>query len=242
MFKTFFRRPAALPVPPTPPIPSPCPGPQDGARHDPTSAARAGGLEVFACLTARLKKDGRVHVESMLCALGALAGYACQVQLRAQARAAGLPEVSAFHVVTAGDGKRYLFGEPLNGLLAGPRLSIWTVCSGGMGIASKAALPDPDAIFQHVAASVGSAAFGVPRLPPAHQPAQMPLAYLKALWPVVGPIAARHCPDRALWNALFCAALKRTLRVAQGTIAPELASRLVMESAVAMSKVDLDAA
>lgn len=206
------------------------------------SAAREGGLEVFACLTARLKQDGRVHIECMLCALGAVAGYACQAQLRAQARAGGLPEASVFHVVTAGDGRRYFFGEPLNGLLAGPRMSIWTVCSGGLGIGGKAARLEPNEIFQHVSASVGTEAFGVPRVAAAHQPAAMPAAYLEALWPPVAAIAARHSPDPGHWNLLFCAALKRTLQVAEGTIAPELACRLVMESAVAMSKVDLDAA
>lgn len=242
MFKTLFRKPADLPVPPTPPIQPPTGATHDAARQDALSAAREGGLEVFACLTARLKKDGRVHVESMLCALGAVAGYACQAQLRGQARAAGLPEEAAFHAVVAADGKRYFFGDLLNGLLAGPRMSIWTVCGGTLGIAGKAGLPDAGEIFQHVTASVGSAAFGVPRLPAAHQPVDTPLACLKALWPVVGPIAARHCPDPAHWNMLFCAAIKRTLQVAEGTIAPEPAFRLVMESAVAMSKVDLSAA
>ena len=247
MFKKLFQKPADLPVPPTPPYQAPSGAAHDAAGFDAAgfdalSAAREGGLEVFACLTARLKQDGRVHIESMLCALGAVAGYACQAQLRAQARAAGLAEASAFHVVTAGDGRRYFFGELLNGLLAGPRMSIWTVCSGGLGIAGKAGLPDAADIFQHVTASSGSASFGVPRVPAAHQPAAMPVDYLKALWPLVAPIAARHSPDPAHWNLLFCAALKRTLQVAEGTIARDIACRLVMESAVAMSKVDLDAA
>lgn len=242
MFKKFFQRPADLPVPSTPPIHPPTGSPHDSARQDVMSAAREGGLEVFACLTARLKKDGRVHIETMLCALGAVAGYACQAQLRAQARAAGLPEASAFHAVTAADGKRYFFGDLLNGLVAGPRTSIWTVCSGALGMTRKAGLPDPDEIFQHVAASVGSAAFGVPRVPAAHQPVELPLACLKTLWPAVAAIAARRCPDPAHWSLLFCAALKRALQVAEGTIAPDRAFRLVMESAVAMSKVDLEAA
>lgn len=242
MFKKFFRRPADLPVLPTPALQTAIVPTHETAPQGAVSAARASGLEVFACLTARLKQDGRVHIESMLCALGAVAGYACQAQLRAQAAAAGLPEASPFHVVTGADGKRYFFGELLNGLLAGPQMSIWTVCSGALGIAGKAGLPDPAEIFQHVSASAGSPAFGVPRVPAAHQPVEPPLACLKALWPLVGPIAARHCPDPAHWNMLFCAAIKRTLQVAEGTIAPEPAFRLVMESGVAMSKVDLGAA
>lgn len=242
MFKKLFHRAADLPLPPTPPIQPMTGTPHDSAGQDAMSAAREGGLEVFACLTARLKKDGRVHIESMLCALGAVAGYACQAQLRAQARAGGLAEEAAFHAVTAADGKRYFFGDLLNGLLVSPRMSVWTVCSGAMGMAGKAGLLDANAIFEHAAASVGSAAYGMPRLPAAHQPFEAPLVYLKALWPAVAPIAARHCPDPAHWSMLFCAALKRTLQVAEGTIAPELAFRLVMESAVAMSKVDLDGA
>ena len=87
MFKKLFQKPADLPVPPTPPIRSSSGATHDGGRHAVTSAAREGGLEVFACLTARLKKDGRVHIESMLCALGAVAGYACQaLQIGADAQ------------------------------------------------------------------------------------------------------------------------------------------------------------
>src|SRR5690349_7973973 len=57
---------------------------------DPLIGAKMGGKEVLSRLLAGMKTDKGVHAESLFCALGALAGYACQAQLRAQAMALGM--------------------------------------------------------------------------------------------------------------------------------------------------------
>ena len=64
------------------------------AKIDPMIGAKLGGKEIFERLVRGMKTDRGVHTESLLCALGALAGYACQASLRANALAKGLPETA----------------------------------------------------------------------------------------------------------------------------------------------------
>lgn len=56
--------------------------------------------------------------QSLLCALGSLAGYSCQASLRTAAIQNGEHENSAFDIVKTVDGKQYFFGDPLNRELA----------------------------------------------------------------------------------------------------------------------------
>lgn len=209
---------------------------------DPPAAARIGGKEVFHRLYTAMKNDQGVHIESMLCVLGALAGYACQAEVRAIARAKNLPDDAVFHIVSAVDGRRYYFGELLNQPLLNAQPSLWGMAAAAATQAGAAVLPDPHALFRHVAASVGSDAFGVPRVPAKHKAGDTPRGYLRQLWPALFPLVRNLCPDPALWPVVFGVAIQRTIDAANGAIDPALAFTIVMEAAVPMSRVDLDAA
>jgi hypothetical protein len=207
---------------------------------DPLATARIGGREVFHRLYAAMRNERGVHVESMLCVLGALAGYACQAEVRAIARAKNLPDDAVFQIVSAVDGRRYYFGELLNQPLLNAQPSLWGMAAAAATRAGAAGLPDPHALFRHVAASVGSDAFGVPRVPTRHKAGDTPRGYLKQLWPALFPLVRKLCPDPALWPVVFGMAIGHTIEAAQGTIDPALAFTIVMEAAVPMSKVDLE--
>jgi len=228
--------------------PKRAPAPAHGALHDaqgqadPQDAAQIAGREVFHRLYAAMKNEQGVHVESMLCVLGALAGYACQAEVRAIARAKNLPDDAVFHIVNATDGRRYYFGDLLNQPLLNAQPSLWGVVAAAAARAGATALPDPHELFRHVAASVGSDAFGLPRVPAKHKAGDTPRGYLKQLWPALFPLVRKLCPDPALWPVAFGVAIQLTIDAANGTIAPALAFAIVMEAAVPMSKVDLDAA
>jgi hypothetical protein len=208
---------------------------------DPLATARIGGREVFHRLYAAMRNERGVHVESMLCVLGALAGYACQAEVRAIARAKNLPDDAVFQIVSAVDGRRYYFGELLNQPLLNAQPSLWGLAAAAATRAGAAGLPDPHALFRHVAASVGSDAFGVPRVPAKHRAGDTPRGYLKQLWPALFPLVRKLCPDPALWPVVFGMAIGHTIEAAHGTIDPALAFTIVMEAAVPMSKVDLEA-
>lgn len=231
------------------PAPAPAPAPrnpqgsmQGKPQPDPLAAAKIGGREVFHRLYAAMRNERGVHVESMLCVLGALAGYACQAEVRAIARAKNLPDDAVFQIVSTAGGQRYYFGDLLNQPLLNAQPSLWGMVAAAATQAGATSLPDPHELFRHVAASVGGDAFGLPRVPLRHKAGDTPHGYLKQLWPVLFPLVRNLCPDPALWPVVFGVAIGRTIETAQGAIAPALAFTIVMEAAVPMSKVDLDAA
>lgn len=140
--------------------------------EDPLIGAKLGSKEIFQRLLDGMKDSKGVHIESLLCALGALAGYSCQANLRAQALAKGMPETAPFQTVRTKNGKQYFFGDPLNNALAGSQYSVWGLAGGAAQHAGAKELPDLNEIFQHTSSVLGSDQFGIPRVPENHKPRQ----------------------------------------------------------------------
>lgn len=212
---------------------------REKSASDPLIGAKLGGKEIFQRVLTALRNEKGVHTETLLAVLGALAGYACQAQLRAEAFKNGKPESSLFQVMTTANGKSYYFGDPLNHLLAGPQYSVWSLAGGGAAHLGVTAFPDPHELFKYVVATIGESGFGMPRLPAGHGIAVKPLDALKSLWPSLFPTIKLFCPDPAHWPILYSLAAQEAIIAAKGVIAPELAFAIVMESAIPMSKVDL---
>ncbi len=212
---------------------------RERSKQDPLVGAKLGAKEVLQRLIDGMKNERGVHVESLLCALGALAGYACQANLRAQALAKGVRETAAFTIVEAKDGKKYFFGDPLNHALAETKYSVWGLAAGAAQQAGAKELLDIGELFQHTSSVLGSPQFGKPRVPADHPPGDLPLNYLKGLWPALFPLVKLFCPNPVDWPVLYGLAIQEAIAMGKSVIAPELALRIVMESALPMSKVDL---
>ena len=214
---------------------------QQGRSSDPTIGAKFAGKEVFLRIANALRKDDPrgVHSETLVCALGALAGYACQASLRAQALNAGKGANSAFNVVKTKDGKEYFFGDEINRLLAEDKLSVWSVAAGAAQHAGAKALPDLNEIFKHTAASIGSNAFGIVRYPGTGAAKEPPIAYLRALWPVLLQPLRELTGDPRLWPLAYALAIQQAIELSKDSLGPEAALIIAMEAAVPMSKVKL---
>lgn len=211
---------------------------QERSEEDPWVGVKLGSREVFERLLDSLKDDNGVHVESLLCILGALAGYACQANLRAQALAKGVPETAAFQIIETKNGKQYFFGEPLNDALAGSQYSVWSLAAGAAQAAGAKQLPDLREIFEYTASVVGRDLFGIPRVPDPHQAHDTPINFLKGMWPVILPTVKTFCPNPVDWPVLYGLAIQHAIEMGKNVIAPDMALTIVMESAVPMSKVD----
>jgi len=212
---------------------------RERSKEDPLVGAKLGAKEVFQRLLDGMKDSKGVHVESLLTALGALAGYACQANLRAQALAKGMSETAPFQVVGTKDGKQYFFGDLLNNALAGSQYSVWGLVGGAAQHAGAKDFPDLNEVFQHTSSVLGSEQFGIPRVPEKHKPADTPLNYLKTLWPKLFPTIKLFCPNPVDWPILYSLAIQEAIYAGKESIDPGLAFRIVMESAIPMSKVDL---
>jgi hypothetical protein len=208
---------------------------------DPFIGAKLAGKEVLARLINGLKDERGVHSESLCCALGALAGYACQASVRAQSIAKGLPPDAGLTIASGKDGRKYYFGDPLNKLVAEDRYSVWSLAAGAAQAAGATQFPDLEGIFRHVAATVGGEGFGQPRYVDKNTAGDLPINYLVTIWPAFLPIVKKLTGDPALWHMAYGFAIQEAITMMKGVVPPERALGIIMESAIPMSKVDLAA-
>ncbi|SFU85505.1 hypothetical protein SAMN05216350_106214 [Polaromonas sp. YR568] len=212
---------------------------EEKRKTDSLIGAKIGSKEVVQRLLSGMKTERGVHIESLLCALGSLAGYACQADLRQQAKKQGMAETSLLMVVGTKDGKNFFFGDHLNKALAESQLSIWSLAAGAAQHNGCTKLPDVAEIFGYVTGTVGGESFGIPRLPDGHKPGDLPINYLKSLWPVMLNVIHPFCKESVEWPILFGFAIQEVMDLSKTAIKPDLALQVVMESAIPMSKVDL---
>lgn len=200
---------------------------------DPTPLPEA-GHRLLVHVAAQMEDDSGVAVDSLLLALGGLAGFAAQVGLREAAATAG--EAAPLIRVDTQGGRVFYFGDAVNALVAEAPESILAIVS------RPATLTDgPSAevleIFRHVTATVGSEAFGVPRTPGLTS-GDLPIDLLWRLWPSTAPLLAAECRDPREWPLALAHAAREAVAKLDGIFDPDTAVRLVMESAIPMSKID----
>ncbi|MCE0496517.1 MAG: hypothetical protein LV481_01035 [Methylacidiphilales bacterium] len=203
-------------------------------QNDPLIGPKIGAKEISGRLMNGLKSEKGVHLESYLTVLGALAGFSCQMSVRVQAGTGPI----AWAVAHGKDGKDYYLGDALNKPLAEDNHSIWSLTAGA--VQSLGDLPpDVGEIFKHVAATIGSAEFGIPRIPAKYRPGDLPINYLKVIWPKIFPVVRVICEEPTEWPILFGIAIQQAITMGKDVIEPVSAAKIVMECAIPMSKVDL---
>lgn len=209
---------------------------------DPLIGAKIGGKELLERLIAAMKTEKGVHAESLLCALASLAGYACQAAVRAEwVEEKGQLETKAFTIISTNNGQRFFFGDLPNQALIEQEYSVLRLSAGVARELGAEKEFDFKSVFEHVAASIGSDSFGVPRLPDGHRPGDLPIKYLQVLWPNCLALVKEFCAKPAEWPILFGIAIQQAMLYCKAIMPPDLALTIVMESAVPMAKVDLQA-
>jgi len=200
-----------------------------------------GGKEVFQIIFNAMSAHGtrRVHVESMLCMLGALAGYSCQASVRADCIARGLPENGLFIRFTGADGTDYFFGDSINKPMAETEYSVWGLTAAAAQAAGCDPLPDIGDIFTHTVTALAGTGFGIPRVPEQNRAVDLPITYLKDLWPVIHPTTLWFCLKPSDWPILYGVAIQEAINLTKTVIDPRMAFTIVMESAIPMSKVNI---
>ena len=153
---------------------------------DPYLGAKSAGREVYLQVRGTFDiGDSRLHARSLLCALGAIAGHACQASVRAQSLAAGKEPDAPFRVIVGEDGRTYLSGDALARALAEDRMSLWNLAATAARHHGARSLPDLEEIFEYNARILGTQKFGLPRLSPEHSVSGLPAEFARRLWPAV---------------------------------------------------------
>lgn len=191
-------------------------------------------------LMRELKDQRGIHCETILTVAGALAGFSAQQALwEGMVKPGKLAITEAFTVIETPSGAAYFFGDMLDALLASmepKHLSIWKIVAGSTLASGGDHLPDMGNLLRHCAATVGTSAFGLPRLPDDHLPSIMPRGALERFWP--GARLLLGLAEPLHWPIHMAHAAHKLMQAMKGAIAPDLAVRVVMEAAVPMSRVD----
>ena len=177
---------------------------------------------------------GEIHPQSLVCAVGSLAGYACQKDVRViYMKQRGFPEDKIFTVMTDKSGRKVFFGDLLNEPLVNDKYSVWSMIGGAVK-QRGGSLPDVNDIFRYISYVVGGEQFGKAR---ACETGDDMKTYLSQLWKPLNEIAMQYAEDGEL-HIVYGIALQRAVYAAGESMNVTEAARIAMESAVSMSKVD----
>lgn len=186
-----------------------------------------------------------IHLESVLSALGASAGFGSQMAIReAYIKTGQVSEKDAFVVVGTKDGQKYYYGDSLNRLLfeaPDGKYTVREIVIGGAKYIGARQLPDITEIVQYNAKTLGTVSFGIPRLPKEHEPREIPISALKHTWPAVHASLNKYQIPPKLLGVVPAIAAQKVIIQKSKQIDPSLSAKIVMESALPMSKVDPEA-
>lgn len=194
--------------------------------------------QLYDMFLAAYADERGIHVETMLAGLGAMAGFGCQMAVREAIRLGDLEPTGALVVVETKDGGTYYFGDQLNQPLLEAPISVWKLVAGAAEQAGATVAPDIMDIVRNVSATVGGDKFGEVRVEWKHQPHVSPLDALKRFWRDAYAFVQQSGGDPMMTGWLFAGAAQRLIIRAKDAIDPFLACFIVMEAAVAMSKID----
>jgi hypothetical protein len=209
--------------------------------EDPLIGARVGSKLLYDQLVQLLQSDPRgVRAELLLGIPAMLAGYACQAATwESLVAGMGYPVDEVFMLASAADGAQYPFSDPLNHLLLEDRYSVWAWVAAAARAKTDQPLPDVTDIITHVVQSIGTPAFGQPRLPAPFKFADPPLATLRAAWPRFLPLLGLTCALPEEWPVLFALAIQQAMDAASSVVDPVTACVIAMECAVPMAHVPM---
>jgi hypothetical protein len=210
-----------------------------------TLAIQAGEI-IGKFMMAGYQDERGIHLESILSATAALAGYSAQQAALAMIKD-GTPEARQFpqlHEITTKSGQVFLVSELANQFVAsggGPeRLTVLALVADAAFKAGAKRVPDMMGIMERNAKFFGSDNYPPLTVPPQHFPRENAFVALQRWWPVVVKVFSvdgLHDLHPLYHMFALSGEVGRLIELGKETLNPEIAMLLAMETAVAMSKV-----
>jgi len=161
---------------------------------------------------------------------------------------------AAFLSFSMPTGEKYYFGDLLNSHLSPQpgfdRLTLWALAAGAAVQAglSQSDVPSNEPMFSHVTRSVGTPDFGMPDVPAKHRPHMALRDAVKNAWPFARRVLLLPLPPQIPadepplseqhWPIIASLVAAGYIKAAKNVLDLKLGLTLVMEAAIAASKVD----
>lgn len=207
-------------------------------KGDPFIGAKIGADYVLNTLIEILKDENGVHAETMLCVLGSLAGYSCQICVREYNILNGLNEFENFHIAYCKNGEKYFYGDILNKYVAEGENSVWKLITIAVSDLNKSC-PDIIEIFEYVTKVIGTDKFGIIRFPNGQYVDYKLKIVLVKLWPKIFLNIKKYCKSPEEYPVLFGLALQKVIVLTKDVISADIAAKIAMECVISMSKFDM---
>ncbi len=197
--------------------------------------------QITQLILAELSSPKGVHIETILTTLGAMAGFSCQMAIRDGFVASGkITLEKAFIEVKTKSGENFYMGPLLNECLVSNtkgQNSVWGFVGGAVKHLKKP-LPNLKEIFIRTSSRVGHNDFGTPDLPKKNLPQKTSEKLLWKYWNISRNMLIMNKQPHMFWPYIFGLSAQQLMIQAKDIIDPTLASKIVMEAAIPMSKID----
>lgn len=214
------------------------------SQGDGMEVATHAGKDIAAVALSALSSEQN-QLAAALAMLGSLAGYACALISARRMLADPDNEFVDGHyaVLECEDGRNRYVGAHVNGPLIDDSVSFWSLIHGAavkMGFDERNRLLRLSEIDQHINRTCQAANFGLPRMPFGHELPDLPVNFVRHLWPEFQVILNRHTDDPEKWALAFGFAIQEVLAGSSDKISPEDMAKIVMEFAFPMSRIGPD--
>lgn len=178
--------------------------------------------------------DGSVRPQSLLCAVGAVAGYSAQWDIRSEyVFGKGMPEEKVFNIVLDKQGNKYYFGELIDELIIQDKFSLWGFVGGAVNRLGQK-LPDINDIMRYVSYTAGGELFGKVR---SCDTGNLPEEYLCNLWKPLKNIAEKHA-EKGKLHIIFGICAQKAIMNCASSYNPSECGRILLESGIFMARKD----
>lgn len=197
--------------------------------------------EITRLIIAELSSSDGVHIETALVALGASAGFSCQIAIReAFVKPGKITLDKAFVVVATRSGEKFYMGSLLNECIVTNKKSqnsVWGFVGGAVQSLEKP-LPNIEEIFERTSATLGGVDFAKIDVIEKHLPHNSSEELLWKYWNVIRNTLIVNEQEPMFWPFIIGISAQQIIIQGKDIIDPTLASKLVMEAAIPMSKLD----
>ncbi len=194
-------------------------------------------MSVYQLVAGSLEGPAGLHPETFLAALGAMAGYGARWSVRAAVAAGAL--AYDFHKPAGMNRAHVLVSENVNRLVYDMRTnSVAAVLATHLMRAGANWLPDINAAIQHNFEAINSPRYPDYTVPRKHFPSIPPQTLLMMLWEKTQRALKAHDDGAAMAPAVLAMAAAHAAIVHKTRVPIEISGQLVLETAIAMSKLD----
>lgn len=197
------------------------------------------GREIANNILAALEDERGVHVDTAFGVLGSLAGFCCHYAVHSEIKSKKIkPTPNTYVHQKTPSGRRLYSGTLIHNNLFASEMSIWSLAS-AMAIKLGAQIhPDVDDLISHCETLASSDEDVWPRLPDNHMPRDLPINFVRHLFPSYLPLLNKYDPDPGKYYLSFGFAIQSLMETAKDVVDPELALHIVMECAAPSAQID----